>query len=118
MGLLEINTRFVQLSEFKLVNDAKGLIKFLNVTSNISQIISNRTDNTVSDTIDDSVYHSKLLYLLVIIMLAFWVMGYYLYSTSKQNLKHSNAILPCSSAVQAKFMNIYRLAQANFCIFC
>ncbi len=81
-------------------------------SQNIYTIDNNQTSQT-SET-NDMYYHKNYLYLLIFSIVAFFILGYYLYYIAKSNLKRLKYTNTESAALITKFSNTKKLSYAIF----
>ena len=86
---------------------------------NVSEVFSrNITYSNSSISIEDSeeriYYHKDYLYLLLIIMIAFFFLSYYLHYVSKYNIKRAIKTNTENNITYMKYSNFQNLSIANF----
>jgi len=96
-----------------------NLNKFLQNDTLLSQesqniyIIDNNQTSQILGT-NDMNYHKNYLYLLLFSIVAFFILGYYLYYIAKSNLKRLKSTNTESAALMTKFSNTKKLSYAIF----
>ncbi len=77
--------------------------------------ITNSTTNGINTELNDEIYyHKNNLALLLILMIAFFILSYYLHYVSKFSIKKAKSTNSESNITFLKYSNIQNLSIANF----